>query len=89
MKKTLFIVLGVFLLTSCFHKSVMKDEADDIIKSQIYNFKDGKYLVTLESIFQATSKSREGEYRQYRDIMKCASLFMISIPENNCQERNR
>ncbi|MFH0864725.1 MAG: hypothetical protein V1904_00920, partial [Bacteroidota bacterium] len=59
MKKyfTIFILFSLFL--SCFHKSVENDEADDIVKAIIYHGKDGAYLVTVESIFQASSKSSE------------------------------
>ncbi len=56
MKKIIIIFPLFFLLTSCFHKSVLKDEADDVLRAQIYDFRDGTCLVTVENIFQATSK---------------------------------
>jgi hypothetical protein len=57
MKKYFFVLSILFLFCSCFHKSVEKDEADNIISSIIYHGKEGSYLVTVESIFQANSKS--------------------------------
>lgn len=57
MKKYLLPILILLFFFSCFHKSVEKDDADNIISSIIYHGKEGSYLVTVESIFQANSKS--------------------------------
>lgn len=50
------LLLMLLAMSSCFHKSVMNDGADDIESARIYNFSDGQYLVCLEAVFQATSK---------------------------------
>jgi hypothetical protein len=66
MKKTykLFILLiFVILLTGCFKKNVMDDDADDIEEIVIANSGGEKILVSKESIFQATSKSSKGGIR--------------------------
>ncbi len=58
--KLLAFAITIISLSSCFHKNVLKDEADDVEKVLIYS-QDGKnYLIALESIFQATSKSSGG-----------------------------
>ncbi|MFH0894785.1 MAG: hypothetical protein V2A54_10145 [Bacteroidota bacterium] len=60
MKKLSIFLFSIFVFAGCFHKSVQDGEADNIVKAKIYQFKDGYYLVTLESIFQATSKKSGG-----------------------------
>jgi hypothetical protein len=50
-------ILSLVLLTSCFHKDVMTDRADDIASSLIYQGKEGNYIINKEVIFQASSKS--------------------------------
>lgn len=91
MKKTLTFLLPLSLLfavfSGCFHKSVMKDEADDIVTAKIYNFKDGKYLVMLESIFQATSKKSGGGINVttgYNDLR--ISVYDLSTGSLVCRE---
>lgn len=60
------------LLSSCFHKDVLNDRADDVINSFIYKGKDRTYIITKEEVFQATSKeSKNGVttisgYAEYR-----------------------
>ena len=55
-KKIGLILISVICFNACFYKSVMKDEADDIIKARIYDFDGKTCLVMLEAVFQATSK---------------------------------
>ncbi len=62
MKKYLLVFIGVIFLCSCYHKSIQNGEADDVIKADIYNFKDGKYLITQEVLFQVTSKRTGGGF---------------------------
>src|ERR1700720_727634 len=50
-------LLSLVLLTSCMHKDVMTDRADDISSSIIYQGKEGNYIINKEVIFQASSKS--------------------------------
>src|SRR5687768_6008398 len=57
----LFLLL---LFSSCFHKDVMNDRADDVEESFIYKGKDGTYIITKEEIFQATSKKSSGGFTQ-------------------------
>lgn len=57
MKKVLIILATAGLLQACMYKSVMTGEADDIRKARIYNYDGKDYMVMLESVFQATSKS--------------------------------
>src|SRR5882757_1655684 len=54
---TMLLLTAVFLLSSCFHKSTKTGTADDIEQSFVCHTPKGDYLVTHESIFQATSKS--------------------------------
>jgi hypothetical protein len=54
----LFILAGFF--TSCFHKDVMNDPADDIAETILYTGKEGNIVINHELIFQATSKSSGG-----------------------------
>jgi hypothetical protein len=51
------IMLCLFLTSSCFHKDVMTDRADDIDSPILYHGKEGDFLICRETIFQATSKS--------------------------------
>jgi outer membrane protein assembly factor BamB len=51
------IMLCLLLTSSCFHKNVMTDRADDIDSPIIYHGKEGDFLICRETIFQATSKS--------------------------------
>jgi hypothetical protein len=66
-KSKLFIVF-IFILalniSGCFKKSVMKDTADNVEEAVIMESDGSKYLVTKETIFQATSKSQKGGFRQ-------------------------
>lgn len=57
MKNLLTILTIALLLHACMYKPVMTGEADDIHKARIYNYEGKDYLVMLESVFQATSKS--------------------------------
>jgi hypothetical protein len=71
MRRVFIFSISLLFLASCMHKSVMEGEADDIVTTKIYDFKDGKYLVTLESIFQATSKKSGGGFTSisgYNDL---------------------
>ena len=66
-KSKLFIVFISILalnITGCFKKSVMKDTADNVEEAVIMESDGSKYLVTKETIFQATSKSQKGGFRQ-------------------------
>lgn len=57
------VVLFAFLavpFTSCFHKDVMNDPADDIAETLLYTGKEGNIIINHEIIFQATSKSSGG-----------------------------
>lgn len=56
-KFTWAIVLVFLLLPACFHKSVEKDEADDIVKVILAETPERAFLVAQETIFQAVSKS--------------------------------
>ncbi len=59
MRRTLlFLTLLVF--SSCFHKDVMSDRADDVVRSMIYKGNEGTFIITKEEIFQATSKKSGG-----------------------------
>ena len=53
----LIILAGVFVLTSCFHKSDTTGTADDIKHSFTCHTSGGDYLITHDEIFHATSKS--------------------------------
>lgn len=75
MKNTFRILLGLLLLSglpSCFHKDVMEDHADDVKQVVVCRTNGKDYIVTLESVFQATSKSSGGGvthisgYNEYR-----------------------
>jgi len=58
-----FTTLSIALFfTSCFHKDVMTDRADDIISSLIYKGKEGNFIICKEAVFQATSKSSNGGF---------------------------
>src|ERR1700712_5177050 len=57
-KQPALLLLSVAILfSSCFHKSTSTGSADDIEQSFVCHTAKGDYLVTHESIFQATSKS--------------------------------
>jgi len=56
MKKGCILLISVFVMNACFYKSVMQDDADDIIKARIYDYDGKTCLVMLEAVFQATSK---------------------------------
>jgi hypothetical protein len=57
----LFFIL-VLSCTSCFHKDVLNDRADNVIQSFIYTGTEGTYIITREEIFQATSKKSNGGF---------------------------
>lgn len=59
------------LFTSCFHKDVMNDRADDVSQSFIYTGKGGSYIITQELIFQATSKSSGGGMTSISGYNEC------------------
>ena len=61
--KLFLLLISIVLLTGCFRKNVMKDDADDIEEIVIANSGGEKILVSKESIFQATSKSSKGGIR--------------------------
>lgn len=57
MKKIIILLILTALAgTSCFYKSVMTGEADEINQARIYNFNEKNYLVTMEYVFQAVYK---------------------------------
>jgi len=61
----------LLFLSACMHKSVMEGVTDDVVKSYIYNFKDDSYLITIEKVFQATSKKSNGGFTSisgYNDL---------------------
>jgi hypothetical protein len=63
--------LILFALSSCFHKDVMNDPADDVSQSFIYSGKNGAYIITQELIFQATSKSSGGGISRISGYNEC------------------
>jgi hypothetical protein len=64
MRETLFFSLVILLLSSCFHKDVMSDRADDVASAFIYNGPEGKWIITKEQVFQAQSKESGGGVTQ-------------------------
>lgn len=56
----LTLLLSATLVTSCFHKDVMNDPADDVAETILYSGKEGTIILNHEIIFQATSKSSGG-----------------------------
>jgi hypothetical protein len=64
MRPTLFFALIILLFSSCFHKDVMTDRADDVTSAFIYNGPEGKTIITKEQIFQAQSKKSGGGVTQ-------------------------
>ena len=67
MKKLIIVLLSVifyYSLPGCvFKKDVMKDTADKVEEVVIVESGGSKFLVTKETIFQATSKSQKGGFR--------------------------
>lgn len=65
-------ILCLLLLGSCFHKNVATDRADDVKTAFIYKGSEGAFIITNESVFQATSKESSGGmttisgYAEYR-----------------------
>ncbi len=55
--KLLLLLISALMLTGCFKKNVMDDDADDVEEVVIANVGGENILVSKESIFQATSKS--------------------------------
>lgn len=51
------VLIVTVLISGCFKKNVMKDNADDVEEAIIMESGGAFYLVTNEEIFQATSKS--------------------------------
>ncbi|TND07666.1 MAG: hypothetical protein FD123_2985 [Bacteroidetes bacterium] len=60
--KRLLPLLLLATLSSCFHKDVMNDVADDVKYATVYSGKEGKIAITFEEIFQATSKKSGGGF---------------------------
>ena len=62
MKFRSVVLFALFAIpfTSCFHKDVMNDPADDIAETLLYTGKEGNIIINHELIFQATSKSSGG-----------------------------
>ena len=62
----ILLILSSFYLSGCFFfkKDVMKDTADNVEEAIIMKVNNENYLVTKEEIFQATSKSDKGGFRQ-------------------------
>lgn len=61
-----FLIVFSFLVTlsGCFHKNVMKDDADNVAEVVMISTPEGDVLVMNEEIYQATSKSSKGGFRQ-------------------------
>lgn len=68
---TAYCLLAYCLLASCFHKDVMNDRADDLTQSFIYTGKGGPYIITQETIFQATSKESGGGVTHISGYNEC------------------
>lgn len=70
MNKVKFVLILSFLFSfyfsGCFFfkKDVMIDTADDVEEAIIVDANDQKFVITKEEIFQATSKSDKGGFRQ-------------------------
>lgn len=62
MKRSLIFIFIALCLTGCLHKSVMLDEADNVVKARICSCDGREFLVTLESVFQAVSKESRGGF---------------------------
>ncbi|HEY5535715.1 MAG TPA: PA2928 family protein [Ignavibacteria bacterium] len=62
----ILLILSSLYLSGCFFfkKDVMKDTADNVEEAIIMKVNNENYLVTKEEIFQATSKSDKGGFRQ-------------------------
>lgn len=60
----IFCGCSVFQMCNPMRKNVMKDIADDVQEAVISKTPEGTYLVVKEEIFQATSKSDKGGFRQ-------------------------
>lgn len=82
-KLFVLVFLG-FILTGCFKKNVMEDDADDVEEVVIANAGGEYVLVSKESIFQATSKSSKqgirtttgyAEYRMSSYDLKTGELL--------------
>lgn len=59
------LIFSFFIsLSGCFHKNVMKDDADNVAEVVMTSTPEGDVLVMNEEIFQATSKSSKGGFRQ-------------------------
>jgi hypothetical protein len=58
----LLIFFSLGALAACFHKDVMKDNADNVESPLIYQGPEGDYIICLETIFQANSKSSGGGF---------------------------
>jgi hypothetical protein len=61
-QKSTLLLLVICLLSapSCFHKSVLNDEADEVKKVIVYHEGKNAYVALSENIFQATNKSTRG-----------------------------
>jgi hypothetical protein len=64
MRHVLSLCLGILLFSSCFHKDVMTDGADDVASAFIYSGPEGKSIIAKEQIFQAQSKKSGGGFTQ-------------------------
>ena len=58
------LLIVIISISSCYHKNVAKCEADDIINIFEYTKDNVNYIISVENIFQATSKSSEGGFTQ-------------------------
>jgi hypothetical protein len=58
--RRILLFLPLLIFSSCFHKDVMSDRADDVVRSLIYKGTEGTFIITKEEIFQATSKKSGG-----------------------------
>lgn len=68
MKRSIFIKLLILIVlvsvSSCYHKNIAKCEADDVVKIFVFTKDKVNYLISVENIFQATSKSSNGGFTQ-------------------------
>jgi hypothetical protein len=55
--RLLIFAIAAVLLSSCFHKNVLTDRADNIDATVVYQGKEGSYIICREVVFQATNKS--------------------------------
>ncbi|MGL4596314.1 MAG: hypothetical protein ACRCYO_02225, partial [Bacteroidia bacterium] len=60
--RTLFFLTLLLFFSSCFHKDVLNDRADNVAQSLIYTGAEGTFIITREEVFQATNKRSSGGF---------------------------